>query len=98
MLTLWSTSLCSVLRSGGIVFFFFKAKDGIGVWTVTGFQACALPFWWRGGERDRPPRRSRSPPSHPLRQRHLIHPQPISPRSEERRVGKECRSRWSPYP
>ena len=21
----------------------------------------------------------------------------ISPRSEERRVGKECRSRWSPY-
>jgi len=22
---------------------------------------------------------------------------PSSPRSEERRVGKECRSRWSPY-
>src|SRR5260370_27688650 len=22
----------------------------------------------------------------------------IPPRSEERRVGKECRSRWSPYP
>ena len=21
----------------------------------------------------------------------------IDPRSEERRVGKECRSRWSPY-
>ena len=21
----------------------------------------------------------------------------ITPRSEERRVGKECRSRWSPY-
>ena len=21
----------------------------------------------------------------------------IAPRSEERRVGKECRSRWSPY-
>ena len=21
----------------------------------------------------------------------------VSPRSEERRVGKECRSRWSPY-
>ena len=21
----------------------------------------------------------------------------IGPRSEERRVGKECRSRWSPY-
>ena len=24
-------------------------------------------------------------------------PQEINPRSEERRVGKECRSRWSPY-
>src|SRR5690242_9246170 len=22
---------------------------------------------------------------------------PLTPRSEERRVGKECRSRWSPY-
>ena len=22
---------------------------------------------------------------------------PLPPRSEERRVGKECRSRWSPY-
>ena len=22
---------------------------------------------------------------------------PVCPRSEERRVGKECRSRWSPY-
>ena len=22
---------------------------------------------------------------------------PFKPRSEERRVGKECRSRWSPY-
>ena len=28
----------------------------------------------------------------------LGHPQPDKlPRSEERRVGKECRSRWSPY-
>ena len=24
-------------------------------------------------------------------------PAPAEPRSEERRVGKECRSRWSPY-
>src|SRR5256885_6292679 len=24
-------------------------------------------------------------------------PKPLVPRSEERRVGKECRSRWSPY-
>ena len=24
-------------------------------------------------------------------------PEESAPRSEERRVGKECRSRWSPY-
>ena len=27
----------------------------------------------------------------------LANAKKISPRSEERRVGKECRSRWSPY-
>src|SRR3712207_4681902 len=27
----------------------------------------------------------------------LEHPRQLSERSEERRVGKECRSRWSPY-
>ena len=27
----------------------------------------------------------------------LLHPQNGEVRSEERRVGKECRSRWSPY-
>src|SRR5690348_2040371 len=28
---------------------------------------------------------------------HLFEDSPAEPRSEERRVGKECRSRWSPY-
>ena len=27
----------------------------------------------------------------------LIYEVPVYQRSEERRVGKECRSRWSPY-
>ena len=27
----------------------------------------------------------------------IVSPLPIADRSEERRVGKECRSRWSPY-
>src|SRR2546428_13733146 len=27
----------------------------------------------------------------------LLFERPAKPRSEERRVGKECRSRWSPY-
>src|ERR1051326_1640285 len=26
-----------------------------------------------------------------------VTPKPVKTRSEERRVGKECRSRWSPY-
>src|SRR2546426_4560879 len=48
----------------------------------------------------------RSSPASSLAQRHLGHEQVIAPcpvhvrvedRSEERRVGKECRSRWSPY-
>ena len=29
--------------------------------------------------------------------RHFILPEGEDDRSEERRVGKECRSRWSPY-
>src|SRR2546423_13227584 len=32
---------------------------------------------------------------HPLTREHIA--QIVSIRSEERRVGKECRSRWSPY-
>src|SRR3712207_6972560 len=32
------------------------------------------------------------------READLLRPEPLLPgRSEERRVGKECRSRWSPY-
>ena len=31
-----------------------------------------------------------------LSQRYTMHDE-VSKRSEERRVGKECRSRWSPY-
>src|SRR5439155_17435157 len=40
------------------------------------------------------------PPSHPRdgRRPERGHRQAVpQPRSEERRVGKECRSRWSPY-
>ena len=29
--------------------------------------------------------------------RKILHAQQFDARSEERRVGKECRSRWSPY-
>src|SRR5256885_5654567 len=36
-------------------------------------------------------------PSEVLVHERRLPAQPATPRSEERRVGKECRSRWSPY-
>src|SRR2546430_2094533 len=90
--------------------FFFQAEDGIRDLTVTGVQTCALPIFGivvgvvvvlgavysligLGGY-------TYTPGSTTL-------PTGFSAvfasiiagliRSEERRVGKECRSRWSPY-
>src|SRR5690348_17465619 len=95
-----------------VVFFFFQAEDGIRDGRVTGVQTCALPIspckHCRGEGRVRGEREitvqipagvatgqymtlrgvgnagSRGAPRGDVR-------------SEERRVGKECRSRWSPY-
>src|SRR6266446_7503923 len=74
--------------------FFFQAEDGIRDYKVTGVQTCALPISHRRdapgifGSRD----------AKPDEQRVLLHGFPGTPkkafRSEERRVGKECRSRW----
>src|SRR5256885_4725516 len=92
-------------------FFFFQAEDGIRDYKVTGVQTCALPisrayaaegevgFAQQVRQRRRNERlfpgvagdavRNARPTRHLLRQQ--------VQRSEERRVGKECRSRWSPY-
>src|SRR5687767_15305752 len=89
-------------------FFFFQAEDGIRDKLVTGVQTCALPIW----QQRRRARQSRRAGALLERPRHLLdQPQPparlrpaaadlgagLLERSEERRVGKECRSRWSPY-
>src|SRR5437870_12349469 len=80
-------------------FFFFQAEDGIRDGHVTGVQTCALPICQ---EHDREARRSdphpagppaEPPPDLPLLLGDLL----VGVRSEERRVGKECRSGWSPY-
>src|SRR5687768_17952749 len=93
------------------LFFFFQAEDGIRDVAVTGVQTCALPicpdyqtilkqrYVERPGKRkdlvklfavnqitDDPPRA--------LREQLLA--RIAAERSEERRVGKECRSRRSP--
>src|SRR5262249_59113626 len=75
-------------------FFFFQAEDGIRDWSVTGVQTCALPIC--AGVRLRRRRQvAEAPP--PVRLLLLQRQGARALRSEERRVGKECRSRWSPY-
>src|SRR3712207_6866592 len=93
------------------LYFFFQAEDGIRDIGVTGVQTCALPIYPRSTMTDvaltvavagtpaASPRSStasrvmaattrKGPASSSTR---------AMTRSEERRVGKECRSRWSPY-
>src|SRR2546425_8155618 len=77
---------------------FFQAEDGIRDKLVTGVQTCALPI-----SRLRSPSRSpwrwagRTCASRWAARATRRTSAAIAARSEERRVGKECRSRWSPY-
>src|SRR2546426_7939154 len=93
-----------------LVCFFFQAEDGIRDYKVTGVQTCALPIWNRRAvgivlgiaERLRHAldQLVRDSVLEALRLRMHAVPvvaQLLRQRSEERRVGKECRSRWSPY-
>src|SRR5688572_31473668 len=71
-------------------FFFFQAEDGIRDLTVTGVQTCALPIFLALEIHERAARTQ-----HDIDARRAL--VEAVQRSEERRVGKECRSRWSPY-
>src|SRR5258706_10061485 len=102
------TSVCRLL----FLFFFFQAEDGIRDWSVTGVQTCALPICRlragvprvhpglvavRGmGANDRR-RLEPFPRAIHARVPRGLAARSFPDRSEERRVGKECRSRWSPY-
>src|SRR5690554_7152327 len=95
-----------------LFFFFFQAEDGIRDADVTGVQTCALPIYLDdvdtvdeglvvlvvaevvplglvGVGEDDAVERNRAEPLGTVVVALL--------RSEERRVGKECRSRWWPY-
>src|SRR5690348_17444397 len=76
------------------IFFFFQAEDGIRDGRVTGVQTCALPISSAGTVQAklRVPLVAAIPGG-----RAADRGGTDSRRSEERRVGKECRSRWSPY-
>src|SRR5437867_9261928 len=87
-----------------LLFFFFQAEDGIRDRTVTGVQTCALPIYEVSKVVVLDPRdRALGDALHTrgrVRDLQLLRPvvavPPADARSEERRVGKECRSRWSP--
>src|SRR5699024_11468583 len=74
-----------VPTSSGLIFF-FQAEDGIRDRNVTGVQTCALPI-----SEDST---SGAGGGGATNANVLVGD---NTRSEERRVGKECRSRWSPY-
>src|SRR5690625_5789089 len=84
-----------------IIYFFFQAEDGIRDGHVTGVQTCALPICpggpaARSAQRRARQRTGRHPPLAPLRPAPglaRLAPHLMEWRSEERRVGKECRAR-----
>src|SRR5438105_10081618 len=86
-------------------FFFFQAEDGIRDPLVTGVQTCALPICASSHRPHAPATRRPSSGSCPAGTS-IVKPSSVrrppkcraatcSKRSEERRVGKECRSRWT---
>src|SRR2546429_1730120 len=80
-------------------FFFFQAEDGIRDVAVTGVQTCALPIFEAGMLNASDPFDVTMAFGGVLGWQ-LSHSNALLVRyvrSEERRVGKECRSRWSPY-
>src|SRR2546421_7996175 len=93
-------------------FFFFQAEDGIRDLIVTGVQTCALPIFrfpagseiqeFAGADVSTPFvagadsfERVIDEEEYAAENGSMFKDARL--RSEERRVGKECRSRWSPY-
>src|SRR5699024_11751529 len=81
-------------------FFFFQAEDGIRDRNVTGVQTCALPILLYRNQQDRKAEhegkiREYRTKEKVARKAAKQADDPMEQRSEERRVGKECRSRWA---
>src|SRR2546430_12299377 len=108
-----ATARLSSVHGEYLFFFFFQAEDGIRDLTVTGVQTCALPISAERSGLDSlpalrtPNRFSLRARAHARgageqlranwREVLRLSGTDKDRRSEERRVGKECRSRWSPY-
>src|SRR5256885_7736531 len=91
-------------------FFFFQAEDGIRDYKVTGVQTCALPIFLSSGAFQLTVTKADGQVARLVAAGagagHAVgmcqwgaigRARAGQDRSEERRVGKECRSRWSPY-
>src|SRR5256885_1533910 len=91
-------------------FFFFQAEDGIRDYKVTGVQTCALPISPTTADMqklrveiahlDLLVKKLQAELQIERQYNQALETQIrtlTEVRSEERRVGKECRSRWSPY-
>src|SRR3712207_7841182 len=100
--------MCLLIIEAVWEFFFFQAEDGIRDIGVTGVQTCALPISTKETpakghnlfEHEEGREAFPSPFTATVLQpgRSGITARLRAPlRSEESRVGKECRSRWSPY-
>src|SRR5688572_31739004 len=93
----FSNNDCRIL----LVYFFFQAEDGIRDLTVTGVQTCALPIsmiiFNSAAFKYAPAIIAISKPPTALNKDTGFVRNVSNLRSEERRVGKECRYRWSPY-
>src|SRR5690606_41208004 len=81
--------LCLLLQTS----FFFQAEDGIRDFHVTGVQTCALPICFHPLAADENSAQKGSTISSVV---YGMQKSINNTRSEERRVGKECRSWWSP--
>src|SRR4029079_19825593 len=82
VLTVWKAT-----KTNSAILFVVQADDGIRDKLVTGVQTCALPIY---------PLLARARAGDDLAGQ-LGGDRAVALRSGERRVGEECRSRWSPY-
>src|SRR5690606_40750805 len=99
-------SICDVINLISYVFcFFFQAEDGIRDFHVTGVQTCALPIYLNNlrnpiellvSVNDSPKSKELEELAQEIAQLNDKISLTTTRRSEERRVGKECRSRWEP--
>src|SRR5690349_8333994 len=105
--------MCSCLMAMNWLCFFFQAEDGIRDLYVTGVQTCALPIFLLERELEtwvtlHGPLQSFYMIDTGWRDRYWngvtfdeqfthFEMEMRPTRSEERRVGKECRSRWTAY-